>query len=179
MKDWVVPMFLRLRELSRLSSVLYPLGSWCCWNWCFRLDMVLHLNKAFLLTLFQDGICFSCNLAALLTHVQCLTSDPLYGTAAQSVLPRLVFCSISYSQVLYFVFLLSEMCSFFFNAHMHTHVHFCQVFSVSSAHPSELKPCCLCSVGLAAFPSTASFAELIGALLILLCKSLTKNTDKC
>lgn len=113
MKDWVVPMFLRLRELSQLSSVLCPLGSWCSWNWCFRLDTVLHLNKAFLLTLFQDGICFSCNLAALLTHVQCLTSDPLYGTAAQSVLPRLVFCSISYSQVLYFVFLLSEMCSVF------------------------------------------------------------------
>jgi len=135
--------------------------------------MVLHLNKAFLLTLFQDGICFSCNLAALLTHVQCLTSDPLYGTAAQSVLPRLVFCSISYSQVLYFAFLLSEMCSIFLRPTC-TLVHFCKVSSVSSAHPSEFKPCCLCSAGLAAFLSTASFAELIGALLILLCKSLEK-----
>lgn len=83
---------------------------------------------------------------------------------AQSVTPKC--CTLCFSLV--------KCVPFFFNAHMHTHVHFCQVFSVSSAHPSEPKPCCLCSVGLAAFPSTASFAELIGALLILLCKSLTK-----
>lgn len=113
MKGWVVPMFPRLGELYPLSSVLCPFGSWCSWNWCFRLDRVLHLNKAFLLTLLQDGVCFSCNLVALLTYVQCVTPDPLWGTAAQSVLPRPVFCSISYSQVLCFVFLLSGMCSVF------------------------------------------------------------------
>lgn len=81
----------RLGKLYLLSSVLSTFDSWHSWKWCFRPNEVLHLNKAFLLTLFQDDICFSCNPAALLTHVQSVTSDPLCWTSAWSVLPHLVF----------------------------------------------------------------------------------------
>lgn len=110
MKSLVLSLLPRLRELYLLSSVLSLFDSFHSWKWCFRLKKVLDLNKVFLLIFFQDDICFSCNLVALLTRVQSVTHCNLWSHlwSCCLVIPISV-CSVDYSLVLCFRFVLSEM----------------------------------------------------------------------